>query len=425
MECHFHALHAEATGVSALRAVMVAPAFPTPRGNGLAMRLSLFLEALQSIARTDLILIPVLGDSSAQWAGDTPILRVPLQRDTELTLLLQVRDPRQRLASFVRYGKSTFSGQFSNAAWAELYRKLSGRHYDIVHVARSHLIPALAHFRGRFATTLDLDEDDLASFSSLAQLERRQRLTFRADWQEQEGRASDCMIGKIRVPVDAAFAASQAESRNLSRRHAGLSVEYVPNAVALKPTRPLLRLNTLLFVGTLRYPPNNEGLLWFLDHILPRIRRRQFCRVVIIGNYPLPQLQAAARRHGAQLLQGVQDLQPYYRLASAVIAPMRSGGGTRIKLLEAASFGVPSIATPAAASGLYSKICPWGWLADDPGQFAAACITALRNAKLGTERGARGRTDVSRKFDRAKVVRDLARRFEQLVAGKMESDGRN
>lgn len=404
---------------------MVAPALPSPRGNGLAMRLSLFLEALQRIARTDLILIPVLGDTSAQAVGESPVLRVPLQRDTELSFILQLADPRQRLEKFVHYGKSSFAGHFSNAAWADLARRVSGEQYNIVHISRSHLIPALSHFRGRSATTLDLDEDDLASFVSLAHLERRQRRTFLAAWQEQEGRASDRMIGQIGTTVDAAFAASQAEALNLSRRHAGLPVEYVPNAIAVRPMRPPLHLNTLLFVGTLGYPPNNEGLLWFLDQVLPRVRRRQFCRLVIIGNSPYPILRAAARRHGVNILQGVEDLEPHYRSASAVIAPMRSGGGTRIKLLEAASFGVPSIATPAAAAGLYPKARPWGWVAQDPGQFASACVEALRNANLGAARAARGRADVSRNFDRAKVVRDLARRFEQLVAGKEGTDGRN
>ena len=149
---------------------MVAPAMPSPRGNGLAMRLSLFLEALQSIAQTDLILIPVLGDTASLTVGDTPILRAPLQPDTELSLLLRLRDPRQRLASFVRFGKSTFAGHFSNAAWADLAGRFSPETYDIVHVSRSHLIPALSHFRGRSVTTLDLDEDDLASFTSLARL---------------------------------------------------------------------------------------------------------------------------------------------------------------------------------------------------------------------------------------------------------------
>ena len=135
---------------------MVAPALPSPRGNGLAMRLSLFLEALQSIAQTDLILIPILGHTSAPEVGGTAILRAPLQPDTELSLLLRLRDPGQRLESFIRYGKSTFAGHFSNAAWTELAGRYASESYDIVHVARSHLIPAIKHFRCRSSTTLDL-----------------------------------------------------------------------------------------------------------------------------------------------------------------------------------------------------------------------------------------------------------------------------
>lgn len=403
---------------------MVAPAMPSPRGNGLAMRLSIFLEALQSIAQTDLILIPVLGDTSTLAVGDTPILRAPLQPDTELSLLLRLRDPRQRLASFVRFGKSTFAGHFSNAAWTDLAGRFSPETYDIVHVSRSHLIPALSHFRGRSATTLDLDEDDLASFTSLARLARKQRRNFQAEWQEQEGRASDRMVGQVKG-VDLVFAANRAEARNLSIRHGGLPIEYLPNAVSIRPTRPSLRLNTLLFVGTLGYLPNNEGLLWFMENVLPRIRRRRRCRIIVIGNSPLPGLRAAARRHGVQLLERVDNLEPHYRSASGVIAPMRSGGGTRIKLLEAASYGIASIATPAAAAGLYTMERPWGWVAEEPQQFADACLAALSDARQGAARAARGKSEVSRSFNRVKVIRHLAQRFAQLVQGKQIFDGRN
>ncbi len=406
-----------------LRALMVAPALPSPGGNGLSMRLSLFLEALQRIAQTDLILIPILGDTATLTVGDTPILRAPLQPDTELALILQLRDPGQRLESFVRYGKSTFAGCFSNAAWAQLAGRYAPGTYDIVHVARSHLTPALKHFRGRAATTIDLDEDDLASFTSVARLLRKQRRNYQADWQEQEGRASDRMLGQVRGAVDLAFAASPAEALDISLRHQ-FPVEYLPNAVALVPTRPSLRRNNLLFVGTLGYLPNNDGLHWFMESVLPRIRRHSACRVVIIGSSPLPRLRAAARRNGVKLLEGIKNLEPHYRAASAVIAPMRSGGGTRIKLLEAASFGVPSIATPIAAKGLYSRDRPWGWVAGTPQQFADACLAALGDAKEGAVRAARGRSEVSRNFNRAKVINDLAQSFRQLAEGRQNVDGR-
>ena len=104
---------------------------------------------------------------------------------------------------------------------------------------------------------------------------------------------------------------------------------------------------------------------------------------------------------------------------------MRSGGGTRIKLLEAASFGVPSIATPAAAAGLFTAARPWGWIAEGPQQFADACVAALGDAKQAAARAARGKNEVSRAFDRVKVIRQLARRFEQLVNEGQRSDGRN
>ena len=402
----------------ALRALMVAPAMPARNGNGLAMRLSVFLEALQSIARTDLILVPVAGDVPVPAEEATPVLRVPLQPDTELTLLSRLTDEQFRLQSFVRYGKPTLAGQLSTSAWAELARNAPSEPYDIVHVSRAYLLEALRHIRGRSATTLDLDEDDLASFTSLASLERKRGNNFQAAWYDQEGKACDRLIDEAAEKIDLAFAASATDSQILRTRHPKLCVEFQPNAIDLQRQCPAIRRRMLLFVGTLAYEPNNEGLLWFLEYVLPRIRARSACQLVIIGRGPSAQLRAAVRRVRVLLLEGVDDLEPYYRSASAVIAPMRSGGGTRIKLLEAASYGIPSIATPAATAGLFSAALPWGWIAASPQQFANACLEALCDAKQSAVRASAGRHEVSRTFDRAKVVGRLARRFEELVDGR-------
>lgn len=399
----------------ALKALMVAPAMPARSGNGLAMRLGMFLEALQAIAPTDLIFIPIAGEAAMPAPHGVRVLPAPLRPDSELSLLLRLKDPQQRLESFARYGKPVHAGQFSSSAWAELARQAAGESYDIVHVSRAYMVGALRHFRGRLTTTLDLDEDDLASFASQAGLERKRGNAIRAGWHEQEGAACDSLIKEAAASVDAAFAANLVEVRSLRSRHAGLPIECLPNAVEIRRPCPASRHDTLLFVGTLGYLPNDEGLHWFLEYVLPRIRVRGTGRLVIIGRGAFPGLRMAARRAGVILLERVDDLGPYYRMASAVIAPMRSGGGTRIKLLEAASFGVPSIATPEAVSGLYSKDRPWGWIARGSQQFADACLEALSNPKEAAIRASTGHREVSKNFDRARIVRQLSRRFETLL----------
>ena len=399
----------------AFRALMVAPAMPARRGNGLAMRLGIFLEALQKIAQTDLIFIPIAGAAAMPAPTGVRVLTAPLRPDTELSLLMRLKDPQQRLQSFVEYGKPILAGQFSSSAWAELARQSTDGPYDIVHISRAYMSPALRHFRGRSATTLDFDEDDRASFTSLAGLERKRGNVFQEAWYEQEGEACDHLVSEAAVALDLAFAANVGEVQSLCGRHAGLRIEYLPNAVDIPRSRRVSRGDTLLFVGTLGYLPNNEGLHWFLENVLPRIRARRACRIVIIGRGALPGLRVAAARAGVHLLDRVDDLEHYYRSARAVIAPMRSGGGTRIKLLEAASFGVPSIATPEAASGLYSEARPWGWIARGPQEFADACLEALSNAKEAAIRASIGRRAVSKNFDRAKIVRQLSRRFEKLA----------
>ena len=78
------------------------------------------------------------------------------------------------------------------------------------------------------------------------------------------------------------------------------------------------------------------------------------------------------------MLGWVPELRPLYETATVVIAPLRAGKGTRLKLLEAAAEGVAIVSTRAAAHGLPHTPC-WAWLADDEHSLADACATALKD----------------------------------------------
>lgn len=111
---------------------------------------------------------------------------------------------------------------------------------------------------------------------------------------------------------------------------------------------------SVVFVGHLRYPPNLEAARELITGILPRIQQ-QLPRVscVIAGRQPPSSLRRLAARNPAVHIQGdVKDIRTVWAKASTLICPLVSGGGSRIKLLEAAACGVPIIATPFSAMGL-------------------------------------------------------------------------
>ena len=92
----------------------------------------------------------------------------------------------------------------------------------------------------------------------------------------------------------------------------------------------------------------------------------------------------------------------------ALIAPMQAGGGTRIKVLEAAAFGVATVASFPAAAGLFTPRQPWGWICRHPSDFAAACADALSDPRERDRRGKIGYRSVTRQYSRDVVVPRLA-----------------
>ena len=111
--------------------------------------------------------------------------------------------------------------------------------------------------------------------------------------------------------------------------------------------------SSLVFVGTMDYFPNIEAAVSFARTVWPVLCRR-FPRLTlaIVGANPVPEIRALSELEGVTVTGTVPDVRPYYRDAFAAIVPLRSGGGTRLKVLEAMAAGVPVISSTLGAEGL-------------------------------------------------------------------------
>ncbi|MCU0593723.1 MAG: glycosyltransferase family 4 protein [Desulfobacterales bacterium] len=106
--------------------------------------------------------------------------------------------------------------------------------------------------------------------------------------------------------------------------------------------------NTLLFVGTLHYPPNIEGLKWFIQTIFRKFKSKvPDAKLIVVGHAPAPEVKVLCEREtGVELHADAADVREYYQRCRAVVVPLLSGGGTRIKILEAAMTKRPVLSTP-------------------------------------------------------------------------------
>jgi glycosyltransferase involved in cell wall biosynthesis len=387
------------------------------------MRLGMFLESLAAFADVDLAIVPVAGGSVER----TPFLeslgahvrlhQFSPETGTHFALLSRLANPMARLDAFRDYGKPSLASGLSPRTIDDIARLAAHQRHDLVHVARSYMIPAIAGLDDRASLTLDLDDDDLASFASRAAFARRNGDAIRAEWLDQEGRACDALLTAALPRFRRVFAASRCDGTGLMRRHAGAIVEPAPNAVDIPPRQPRADDGrTALFVGSFGYRPNVDALLGFARRVMPSLRGRVGrVRLLVAGADPPAAVRALGRHPDIRVLGAVDDLAPLYRHASIALAPMRGGGGTRFKILEAASFAVPVIVDAHSAAPLFGRTQPWGWIARNGTDFTRVCATALREPNERERRGAFGYNAVARNYARPTVVARLARKLREAA----------
>jgi glycosyltransferase involved in cell wall biosynthesis len=401
------------------RAVFISPLAPARTGNGLAMRMGLFADALAEFAELTIVVAPVAGDAGGgeSLAGaHVHVVPVAGRTETQFALLSRIRDERARLAAFRDYGKPSLAAHLSPSVLADIVDRVADRRPDIVHIGRSYLSPCVERLPPGVAATLDLDEDDRASYASQARLARARGRPFLADWLEQEGEACDQLVERWRPHFRRAFVACAEDGLRLARRHTGLTWEVARNAVPIPPRRPKRDDGaTMLFVGGLGYAPNAEGVLWFCREVLPRLRSKSApsCRLWIAGAAS-EAVAELARHPRVSLLGRVDSVAPLYERATLALAPLRAGGGTRVKLLEAAAHRTASVATFEASRGMDWPLDAAGWTARSPEAFASACRAALSDAVERDRRAARGYNWARRRYGRDRVVAGLARSLSQI-----------
>ncbi len=253
-------------------------------------------------------------------------------------------------------------------------------------------------------TVLDLDDLEalalrrrIAAERDVLGREKSLALTLRAARLARFERASVAR-------ADAVLVCSSADrERLIARGVAPPRVHVVPNAPPeVAPLAPRRRTSgepwRLLFIGSLGYSPNIDAMFWFVHEILPRIRAMAGAGVVleIAGYGAVPQIRALDRVAGVRVIGEVPSVEPCYARADLLIAPIRSGGGTRIKILEAFAIGRPVVATGLAAEGLPVAHERELLLADRPTDFAAAVVRLFEDEDLRTRLVAHGRALVER-----------------------------
>jgi glycosyltransferase involved in cell wall biosynthesis len=177
-------------------------------------------------------------------------------------------------------------------------------------------------------------------------------------------------------PQDAATMCELFGVANVAAIPTGVDIDYFT-----PPETPPDSAADLVFVGSMDWLPNVDGVLYFVREVLPLIRRRRpDCSLAVAGRSPSPEVLALGRNDPRIHITGtVPDVRPYLWGSRVSIVPLRIGGGTRLKIYESMAARVPVVSTTVGAEGLEIHPGTDIAIADTPEMFAARCVELLEN----------------------------------------------
>ena len=208
-------------------------------------------------------------------------------------------------------------------------------------------------------------------------------------------------------------------SGDLDRRSAAEKLKVLPFGLDL-PDRlqrtPISEPPRIVLTGNLGYFPTVDGVSWFFERVWPAVQK-DFPQVVweLAGARPGPEIRRLAQHPGIRVTPDPADLETIRRGAAVAIAPLRSGSGTPIKILEAMAAGIPVVTTPAGADGLDQVPSSALSVAGEPEAFAGHVLRLLRDPGGSAETTREAWAWLSERHDLKRSALDLEKELLRIA----------
>jgi sugar transferase (PEP-CTERM/EpsH1 system associated) len=177
------------------------------------------------------------------------------------------------------------------------------------------------------------------------------------------------------------------------------------------------RKDRIVFVGSMDYHANIDGVVRFCREVWPRLRERKPDLVfTIVGRDPAPSVQELANMPGVNVTGTVDDVRPYYHEAIASIVPLKVGGGSRLKILESMAAGVPVVSTTLGAEGLNVTHNENIVIADSDNAMIAEVVRIIEDNGTRSQLVAAGRDLVVKQYDWSTLGTSLFKNYVELLS---------
>ena len=294
-----------------------------------------------------------------------------------------------------------------------LSRVLAADSFDVVHAASLEMADYGLMARGFGSPLIALDQFNaeylLQRRAALSDLRLgiggRPRTLLAGVYSLIQWRKLAAYEARVLGAFDRVLVVSEEDRSALARLSPRADLRVVPNGVdtdRFAPgAAPVGGPADLLFTATLDYRPNIDAVIWFVGEVLTRIRAiRPDARFVVVGRAAAPTVRNLHNGSSVIVVGEVEDVRPYVAGAAVYVVPMRIGGGSRLKLLEALSLAAPVVSTPMGAEGVDGLHDGEHLLIGaSPDAFAAASLRLLNDPALGKRLGAAGRAHMVAHYD--------------------------
>lgn len=362
------------------KALFVSARPPYPLDTGAKIRTWNVLTGLAEVYAVD-VLNFVNHSLDSGWLDAASGLAIRSFHEVENPDLNRATSPRDLFTALIK-GLPVSTIKYVKADFAVRLQQLA-LGYDLVHVDTIHLAGALGRLRkkgGAPFITLNAHNVEYQIAERMRDLEtslpRKLALGLHARnmrrFETRAFREADLVLAVSGEDLEQIDVLAGQEKAMLVEN--GVDVGYYTPA-----EDPVGQGDKLVFVGSMDWLPNIDGMKWFVRDILPAIQeaRPKAC-LTIVGREPHPEIQALHDPTAGVIVTGtVDDVRPFIREASVVVVPLRFGGGTRLKILEAFAMGKAVVSTALGCEGIHCEDGTHLRVANEPGSFVRCCLELM------------------------------------------------
>ncbi len=300
-----------------------------------------------------------------------------------------------------------------------LSRALESTHFDAVQMESIHLFRYLDTIRkSRYSPAVILDWHNIESelmlrYAQSAANPAKKLIAVRT------GNLLEKLERQALGSFNAHTVVSEREQERLLARSPNAAIHVIANGVdtasfANHSQRPSSDRRTLLFVGSMDYHANSDAVLWFCRAIWPQLAAEYpSLDFQVAGRNPPPFVQALASPR-ISITGTVEDVRPFYHRAFAVVVPLKVGGGTRLKILEAMAAGVPVISTRLGAEGIDAQHNEQILLAENAKEMSAAVGSLIDQPELASRLRSSALALVTEQYDWSVIGQKLVNVYKSL-----------